>query len=159
MLSEINNFPVKIYDKEYWISRSVACAAMLFCYDSAKEPCVLLVKKTNSGLWSLPCGYLDFNETLGECISREVKEETNLNLEFTDPYKVSDNLSNYNQNIVFYFLKNLRYHQTNVYEQQFKPNDPEISEIKFVRISDLGDYPMAFPNHLVSIGQALNNLK
>ena len=32
------------------------------------------------GLWCCPCGYLDFDETLEECVIREIKEETGLTI-------------------------------------------------------------------------------
>jgi ADP-ribose pyrophosphatase YjhB (NUDIX family) len=45
---------------------------------------ILLVKRAvepKKGLWSLPAGFLEMDETIEECAVREVKEETNLDVE------------------------------------------------------------------------------
>ncbi|MEN8908036.1 MAG: NUDIX hydrolase N-terminal domain-containing protein [Clostridiales bacterium] len=49
--------------------------------DSGK---ILLVKRTDDNLWSLPCGWAEVNELPRESIKREVKEETGLNVEVND---------------------------------------------------------------------------
>lgn len=52
----------------------IACAGLV-----KKEDEYIIVeesKATTEGLWSLPAGRLEADETLEECISREVKEET-----------------------------------------------------------------------------------
>lgn len=44
---------------------------------------VLLQRRTDSGNWALPGGTMDIGETLDQCIVREVKEETGLDIEIT----------------------------------------------------------------------------
>ncbi|MFI5494637.1 NUDIX domain-containing protein [Actinoplanes sp. NPDC051859] len=44
---------------------------------------VLLQRRADSGNWALPGGAMDIGETLGECIVREVKEETGLDIVVT----------------------------------------------------------------------------
>lgn len=44
---------------------------------------VLLQRRADSGNWALPGGTMDLGETLGECVIREVKEETGLDVEIT----------------------------------------------------------------------------
>jgi ADP-ribose pyrophosphatase YjhB (NUDIX family) len=44
---------------------------------------VLMHRRSDSGNWSLPGGIMDIGETLGECVIREVKEETGLDIELT----------------------------------------------------------------------------
>ena len=44
---------------------------------------VLLQRRADSGNWALPGGTMDIGETLGQCIVREVKEETGLDIVIT----------------------------------------------------------------------------
>jgi len=70
--------------KKYFHSRSVAVVAMLSCNMVSNTNSVLIVQRgpdlDNAGKWCLPCGYLDWNETVEEAVIREVYEETNINL-------------------------------------------------------------------------------
>lgn len=48
------------------------------------QPIVLLSSRTDeflSGTWSLPGGHLEKNETFDQCSIREIKEETDLEIE------------------------------------------------------------------------------
>jgi 8-oxo-dGTP pyrophosphatase MutT (NUDIX family) len=44
---------------------------------------VLLQRRADSGNWALPGGTMNIGETLGQCVVREVKEETGLDIEIT----------------------------------------------------------------------------
>ncbi|MGW0433689.1 NUDIX domain-containing protein [Micromonospora sp. NPDC003197] len=44
---------------------------------------VLMQRRTDSGNWSLPGGIMEIGETLQQCVVREVKEETGLDIEIT----------------------------------------------------------------------------
>ncbi|NLZ61197.1 MAG: NUDIX domain-containing protein [Acholeplasmataceae bacterium] len=44
---------------------------------------VLLQKRADNGLWGLPGGLLELDEPIATCAIREVKEETNLDIEIT----------------------------------------------------------------------------
>lgn len=44
---------------------------------------VLLQKRSDNLLWGLPGGLMELDETIEECAIREVKEETNLDVEIT----------------------------------------------------------------------------
>jgi ADP-ribose pyrophosphatase YjhB (NUDIX family) len=53
---------------------------------------VLMQRRSDSGNWSLPGGVMDIGETLQQCVIREAKEETGLDVElvgllgiYTDP--------------------------------------------------------------------------
>ena len=44
---------------------------------------VLLQRRADSGNWALPGGTMDIGETLSQCVIREVKEETGLDIDIT----------------------------------------------------------------------------
>ncbi|MBN2478497.1 NUDIX hydrolase [Candidatus Micrarchaeota archaeon] len=49
-----------------------------------KDGRILLIKRKNEpfkGMWALPGGLIEDNETLGECVKREIMEETGLAVE------------------------------------------------------------------------------
>ncbi|MDE6284977.1 MAG: NUDIX hydrolase [Bacilli bacterium] len=75
----MKNFAVNVNGKEYWISRSIATCG--FVFKKVKDTIYCLVEKRGQGAadfqdhWCAPCGYLDYDESLRECIKREIKEE------------------------------------------------------------------------------------
>lgn len=44
---------------------------------------ILMQRRSDSGNWALPGGIMDIGETLEQCVVREVKEETGLDIEIT----------------------------------------------------------------------------
>ena len=75
--------------KEYWISRSAVVIPIVFHYNKRTGKISTLLEKrgpavSHSGEWCCPCGYLDWDEDFEEACSREVREETGLNI---DPHK------------------------------------------------------------------------
>ena len=84
----MNNFPVIVDGKEWWVSRSVAVAVSVYSIKNGKL-CILANKRgaglpgqnfSNPGKWSVVTGFIDYNETLKECAIREVHEETGLDI-------------------------------------------------------------------------------
>jgi 8-oxo-dGTP diphosphatase len=72
---------------------------------------ILLVKRAGdlleSGKWSIPSGYLDRNETIGEGMLRELKEETGWEGEIISLFRVNSNPDRPmedRQNVAFDFL-------------------------------------------------------
>ena len=81
------NRPNKSYiteDGVIWHGRNVAVVGVVIAVFK-DEAYILLTKRSETmedapGRWCLPCGYLDWDETLEEAIEREILEETKLNL-------------------------------------------------------------------------------
>lgn len=157
----MKNFPIKDNTgREYWISRSVAVVARIYIYDyDYTNKYILAVKRGNGtpdpeyvGSWCLPCGYLDFNETIKEAASREILEETGLYIVPESLYlaKIEDTPNkDKRQNIVFIYDYVLNEPKEEVEKRLttiFSEKD-EVSEIKFINVNNVEVYTWAF-NHL-----------
>jgi 8-oxo-dGTP diphosphatase len=60
-----------------------------------KDGCLLLEKRAGpileSGKWCMPAGFFERDETLGECILRELKEETGWEGEIVSLFRINSN--------------------------------------------------------------------
>ena len=80
----MKNFQVKDKDtgKKYWISRAMAVCGIVVVEDEKEGEYYVLANKRGQGApnykgcWNLICGYLDWDETLVDAVTREVLEET-----------------------------------------------------------------------------------
>lgn len=97
---EFKNTPnrcVQVNGEEIWISRSVTVLPSLF-FVQGQEAYVPLGLRgygmpDECGKWSLPGGYLDYDETAGEAVIRETWEELGLNLiALQDQYRFEGSL-------------------------------------------------------------------
>ncbi|GAB3155850.1 NUDIX domain-containing protein [Micromonospora sonneratiae] len=61
---------------------SIVVAVTAFILDHQGR--VLLIQRTDNGLWALPGGAQDFGESIAETAVRETKEETGIDVEVTD---------------------------------------------------------------------------
>lgn len=113
-----------------WHARSCAVVAEICMYHTQHRLWYVLLGERGSGTpdfqgyWGLPCGYLDWNETLCQAVIREVWEECGLHLpslstseqfvksnstltqsaELTDvPWAVTDHIDNTKQNISLHY--------------------------------------------------------
>ncbi len=107
----------------------------------------ILVQKRASeisfgGLWCLPCGHLEYNETGEEAAVRETYEEMGIlfDKEKLTLIETDTNPNIYNQNVI------LRYKTTSQGQYINKVNDAEVSDWKWLNISELDNYNWAF-NH------------
>ncbi|MFC0005525.1 NUDIX hydrolase [Micromonospora siamensis] len=60
---------------------SIVVAVTVFVQDEQGR--VLLIQRTDNGLWALPGGAQDFGEYIAETAVRETREETGINVEVT----------------------------------------------------------------------------
>lgn len=154
----IPNQSYRIDDKIFWDSRSVAVNCFIFVKYNDNNYVLIeqrgLGAADNIGKWVSPCGYLDFQETGTEAVTREVWEETgfdldsikNLIVSFLDqPWFVNTNPSANRQNVSLrygiYFESDTLLPLTDKYSE---PN--EIIDLKWVKIEDIGQYDFAY-NH------------
>ena len=143
--------------KVIWESRSPALVAVIIClYED--EDYVLLAQRGEvaadyQGLWNVPCGYLDWDENGFEGVCREVYEETGLyipnHISYTNdswlyqPFYVNTEITENRQNVALnygLYFKTLELPKLSTSNcEEF-----EVSQVKWVRISDIGDYNLAF---------------
>jgi len=164
------NTPHKVGDRIIWESRSIAIDCVIVVTDSnyTTEPFVLISKRGSGaadfrGLWNIPAGYLDYDETTSEACVREVWEETNINLYSILNMKEDDNnyvvqnyinrewgtssdITNNRQNVSFrfgiYFVMDDFINKLNLSDKNSEPN--EIADIKWIPVSKVKDYDFAF---------------
>ncbi|MCK5918870.1 MAG: NUDIX hydrolase [Cocleimonas sp.] len=156
-----------------WHSRSSTVVITVWCI--VKNTSYLLLGKRGDGCpdevgkWNLPCGYLDWNETLSEAAEREVFEETGLNIRSVQkdtnaiinsymhqPWKVSSSISgrkNAKQNISHHFA--LVYKADELAELSTAYCEPdEVSDLKWITQDEINNFDYAF-NHLAVIWEFL----
>jgi ADP-ribose pyrophosphatase YjhB (NUDIX family) len=152
----MKNFPINHEGKEYWISRSVAVLGIVFVIGIEKV--YILANKRGLGVpdykykWNMPCGYVDFNESVEEAVSREIFEETGLNVkeDMLRLLKVNSNpTEDKRQNITFRYLAT--FVSTNIEEFKNKftteySEKDEVEKVELIDITKINNYKWAF-NH------------
>jgi 8-oxo-dGTP pyrophosphatase MutT (NUDIX family) len=152
--------------RKFWISRSVAVVVVLACYDGGKYK-FAIEKRGNApgmdkqGLWCLPCGYLDWNESGTDAAKREVWEEIGLDLNdlikfeaacspgLDHPWFVKTEPDENRQNIT------LRYGMTIIKKDipNLIPNNDaepnEIADAKWIGVDEIVNYDFAFDHNKV----------
>lgn len=156
----MKNFSIIDKGREYWISRSIAVVGLIFGYDGDEKEYILAVQRGTGtpdpefvGCWCLPCGYLDYDETIGGALKREVFEETGLNIK--DPCLLtinSDPKSDKRQNVTFRYRYIVSEPITKVKLTAKNSEKDEIADIKWIPYSEIDNYEWAF-NHKTLIKQ------
>ncbi len=162
ILSKISKFlGIKAIIRIIWLSRAVAVVGTV-CLIKDGIPYFLIGQRGKGaadfqGLWNLPCGYLDWNETSGQAFIREVWEECGINVKilFEDknivklnlidsPWDVNSNPTENRQNVC------LHHGFVGVVDELPTPEikniveKDEVSDVKWVTISDIENYEFAF---------------
>ena len=94
---------------------------------------VLLVQQ-KKGRWGFPKGHVENNETEKETALREVKEETNLNVEIIGDKRYSETYINTRGN-----LKEVVYFVAKVIDGEIIPQKKEINKIEWVNLLEAKD--------------------
>jgi len=107
-----------------------------------KDKKILLTKRTPNlptfpNFWTFPAGGIDDTDlSIRDCVIREVKEETNLDFEPTSKLNFYESLANGKRIISLVYLGN--------WKGEIKPQENEVSEIKFFSYQETQDLDIAF---------------
>lgn len=135
--------------KSHWISRSV----VVICLITWKGK-FLIVRRgnhvTQTGKWCLPCGYLDYDESVEECAVREIWEESSIDIreyehEIRLDYVNSKPDHTRKQDIGFHYIVEIKSDEEPKIDLSVV--DPkETTDIKWIGVGDLDEFTFAF-NH------------
>ena len=137
-----------------WYSRSVAVAVFVFCKGEDGEWYVLGSERGEEaadyrGYWNCVCGYLDYSETTKDAATRELKEETGveLNPNIFEFVGYEDSPSANRQNITFRFAAFIEDKKPSDFIFSKERNEgKEVGEIKWINVKEVDNYKWAF-NH------------
>ena len=138
--------------EEVWIHRSIAVAGFVFWI--YKNKIYILANKRGTGTpdfqgyWNCPCGYLDFDETLHEAISREVKEECNIDIPSRSfiQKEIEDSPLQNKQNVTVRFIAILADYDEAKISIGKGGEENEVSDVKWIDVDEIDNYQWAF-NH------------
>ena len=147
-----------------WIARNIAALVMVLGYDKDLNRYVLANKRGPKtpdpefrGCWCMPCGYLDYNETIKEAAVREVFEETGvkLNPEDLELFYINDiPEEDKRQNVTFRYRYTIRKYIENIKLTSKNSEDKEVSDIKWIPINEINNYKWAFNHDEIIIEEA-----
>ncbi|MBR3161802.1 MAG: NUDIX domain-containing protein [Bacilli bacterium] len=112
------------------MKKEKSCGAII--YEFENEEIYILLLKHNQGHWSFPKGHMEKNETEYETAVREVKEETNLEVEINEKYRYISSYNpepNVSKEVIFFLGKA----KTN----DIKAQETEISDIKWYKYPEI----------------------
>lgn len=165
-----------VVNHDYFISRAIAVVGVVFISVVGKNMSVLVTKRSEkmrdeAGKYGVPCGYLDWGETLYEAMVREVYEETSLYLPDYEEFLVTNNNkksftvhdepSDNRQNVSHIFLSIYDFNEnvSKVPTEVESYKDKETAEVMWMSLLDFyqkydAEYSWAF-NHNETIKDAV----
>lgn len=159
----MNNFPITYNGQVYWYSRSVTAGIFVFAYSKSDKSWYILANKRGTGcpnaagLWNVPGGFIDFDETTKQGAIRECKEETGVIIpeSLVHLHGIVDKPKGEKQNITFRYYAILP-KDPECYTFNYNLMEPdEVEEIKWIQVKNLSDYKWAF-NHYNNIMNIYN---
>ena len=134
--------------KIHWVSRSLVTIAFVTWRGK-----ILIVKRgesvTETGKWCLPCGYVDYDETIEESIGREIWEETGIDVRnFIDlnslkPVEIFSYPIGKKQNIHMDYIINLKDSDEPKIDTSII-DTLETTDVKWISFDEVGSYQFAF---------------
>lgn len=121
-------------------ANSIVPAVTVFVLDAQDR--VLLIRRTDNGLWAIPGGAQDFGEYIAETAVRETKEESGIDVEvtgivgiYTDP-----------KHVMAYSDGEVRQQFSICFRARYLGGDPtpssESSHVRWTRRDELGSLPI-----------------
>lgn len=162
----MNNHPLVNPEtgKIEWIARNIAALVMIIGYDKNNNSYILANKRGPNtpdpefrGCWCMPCGYLDYNETIAQAASREVFEETGLEI---NPKNLilffinDDPNGDKRQNVTFRYRYIIKEYIEDIKLTSKNSEEKEVSDIKWIPTKEINKYKWAF-NHDKIISEEL----
>ena len=129
------------YDPEAPSPNSIRPAAAVALFDSSGK--ILLLRRKDNDKWTMPGGSLNFGESLTECATREVREETGFDI------RITDLIGTYTDPhiLIAYSDGEVRQEFTFVYAAEIQSGDLEIDdeseEATWVPLASAMDLPLA----------------
>lgn len=167
----MKNFPVTFIDqddnkkKTGWVSRSISVSGFVFCYDFFLCQWLVLANKRGKGVsefkgyWNCPCGYLKYNESASEAMSRKILEETGIEImpEQLSMCAVNSSPEENHQNVVIRYFTILEKDYTNylLLTDEYSQKD-KVEDIEWIPVNKIDQYQWAF-NHDIIIAEIFNN--
>lgn len=151
------NFPIKLKGRTIWNSRSCATAAFIFAKNALGEWCVLANKRGKGcpdfvGYWNCQSGYLEYNVNGEENASKEIFEETGIDipsaeLEFVS---VETTPTANRQNVTLMYKKVFtdKLVEDFTFSREHMEKD-EVEDIQFLPLSQIHKYQWAFGHYRI----------
>lgn len=147
------NFPIKKDGKTYWVSRSIAVLGLVIA-ERGDEHYILVNKRGEGcpdfqGMWNIPCGYLDYNETTKEAVSREIWEECGVRIEPSAfvLHSINDDPNEGKlQNVTIRYVARVPESVMDIPLNNGNSETDEVDGIMWMNVNDIENYDWAF-NH------------
>lgn len=152
--------------RKFWNSRSVSVTGIVY-FIINNTPYILISKRGKGaadfqGLWNLPCGYIDFDETGEEAVTREINEETGYVVPPTNWkfFNIVTNPNQNHQNIGIRYYTKYDFHPMEITPINLGEGGEieEVEENRWINISEINDYDFAF-DHGYLIHTFINFIK
>lgn len=156
-----HNFPVKIDDKTYWISRSIAVAG--FAFKKIGNDWFVLANKRGQGCpdfqgyWNCPCGYLEYDRTCVEQMMAECIEECGFKSNKDKWLFVgfNDSPEENRQNVTMRYVYICDSDENFDLKLQKGGEKDEVDDIRWINLNELNSYHFAFGHKKLIISFAL----
>jgi ADP-ribose pyrophosphatase YjhB (NUDIX family) len=165
MFNNRDNECIELPDgRTVWLSRASTVVVNVWCFVNDAPHLLLSQRGENTPneqfKWNLPCGYLDWDETLTDAAEREVFEETGLDLrklqaqaenildnQLDQPWKVRSGYQGSSK-------QNISHHYYFIFKAETLPTlsnafceQGEVADNRWVKVPELGNYDYAFRHH------------